>query len=323
MAPKVGYLLPTRERVMDGNPAAGPLLKLAERAEALNYDSIWIGDSLFDRPRHEPLVMLAGVAARTRRVLLGTGVLLPALRNPVQLAHQVATLDQISEGRLILGIGISPDQPGIHAEFAAVGVPFEKRVGRVLECMRLCRALWSGEPVTWEGRWQLNNAVLGPVPHRKGGPPIWMGGNTPGAMQRAARFFDGWFPISPSPEIFDEQWREVKNMTRNAGRDPEAFDGAMYMTVCVDDQPARAEARIGEFLEAYYPGRGEMMKRNQAWFAGPASAVADWLASYADAGLTHFVIRFAGDHERQLEEIAGIRAELGWSPHPSKLDPDQ
>jgi alkanesulfonate monooxygenase SsuD/methylene tetrahydromethanopterin reductase-like flavin-dependent oxidoreductase (luciferase family) len=125
MAPKVGYLLPTRESVMQGRPAAAPLLKLAERAEELGYDSIWIGDSLLDRPRHEPLVMLAGVAGRTKRVLLGTGVLLPALRNPVQLAHQVATLDQISEGRLILGIGISPDQPGIHAEFDAVGVPFE------------------------------------------------------------------------------------------------------------------------------------------------------------------------------------------------------
>jgi probable F420-dependent oxidoreductase len=313
VAPKIGYLLPTRERVMEGNPAGGPLLKLAERAEALNYDSIWIGDSLLDRPRHEPLVMLAGVAGRTKRMLLGTGVLLPALRNPVQLAHQVATLDQLSEGRLILGIGISPDQPGIHAEFAAVGVPFEKRVGRVLESMRLCRALWTGEPVTWEGRWQLDNAVLGPVPHRKGGPPIWMGGNTPGAMQRAARFFDGWFPISPSPEIFAAKWQEVRDMARSAGRDPDTFGGAMYMTVCVDDDAARAEARIGQFLEAYYPGRGELMKKNQAWFAGSASAVGDWLARYADAGLTHFVIRFTGDHERQLEAIAGIRAQLGWS----------
>jgi probable F420-dependent oxidoreductase len=297
---------------MQGSPAAGPLLELAERAEALGYDSIWIGDSLIDRPRHEPLVMLAGVAGRTKRVLLGTGVLLPALRNPVQLAHQVATLDQISEGRLILGIGISPDLPGIHAEFAAVGVPFEKRVGRMLECMRLCRALWTGEPVTWDGRWQLKNAVIGPVPHRKGGPPIWMGGNTSGAMQRAARHFEGWFPISPSPEIFGQKWLEVRAMAREAGRDPDALDAAMYMTVCVDDDTARAEARIGEFLEAYYPGRGETMKKNQAWFAGPASAVADRLAGYADAGLTHFVIRFTGDHERQLEAIAGIRAELDW-----------
>jgi alkanesulfonate monooxygenase SsuD/methylene tetrahydromethanopterin reductase-like flavin-dependent oxidoreductase (luciferase family) len=312
MAPKVGYLLPTRESVMRGSPAAGPLLKLAERAEELCYDSIWIGDSLLDRPRHEPLVMLAGVAGRTKRVLLGTGVLLPALRNPVQLAHQVATLDQISDGRIILGIGIGADQPGIRAEFAAVGVPFEKRAGRVLECMRLCRALWTGKPVTWDGRWRLENAVIGPVSHRKGGPPIWMGGNTPGAMQRAALYFDGWFPIWPSPELFSRQWREVLAMRRGAGCDSDAFDGAMYLTVCIDDDMARAEARIGEFLEAYYPGRGEMMKKNQAWFAGPAAAVADGLADYADAGLTHFVIRFTSDHERQLEAIAAIRVQLGW-----------
>ncbi len=312
MGPKIGYLLPTRERVMEGNPAGGPLLALAERAETLGYDSIWIDDSLLDRPRHEPMVMLAAVAGRTRRALLGTGVLLPALRNPVQLAHQAATLDQVSEGRFILGIGISPDQPGIHAEFAALGLPFEKRVGRVLECMQLCRALRTGEPVTWDGRWRLENAVIGPTPHRKGGPPIWMGGNTRGSMQRAARYFEGWFPISPTPEKFSEKWREVREMAQEAGRDPNVLDGAMYMTVCVDDDAARAEMRIGEFLEAYYPGCGEMMKKHQAWFAGSGSAVADWLAGYAEAGLTHFVIRFTGDHERQLEAVADIRAKLGW-----------
>jgi alkanesulfonate monooxygenase SsuD/methylene tetrahydromethanopterin reductase-like flavin-dependent oxidoreductase (luciferase family) len=143
-----------------------------------------------------------------------------------------------------------------------------------------------------------------------------MGGNTPGAMQRAARHFDGWFPISPAPEAFREQWRAVRAMIGEAGRNPHAFDGAMYMTVCVDDDAARAEARIGAFLEAYYPGRGEMMKRGQAWIGGPASAVADRLAAYAEAGLTHVVLRFVGDHERQLEAVAGIRATLGW-PSPA------
>ena len=101
-------------------------------------------------------------------------------------------------------------------------------------------------------------------------------------------------------------------MRREAGRDLDAFDGAMYLTVCIDDDIERAEARIDRFLESYYPGRGEMMKKNQAWFAGPAAAVADRLARYADAGLTHFVIRFTGDHERQLEALAGIRVQAGW-----------
>lgn len=123
MTLRIGYLLPTRESIMEGRPEAEPLLNLAERAEQLGYDSVWVGDSLLARPRHEPITLLAGVAARTKRVKLGTAVLLPALRNPVLLAHQIATLDQISAGRIILGIGIASDVPNIRAEFRAAGVP--------------------------------------------------------------------------------------------------------------------------------------------------------------------------------------------------------
>ena len=170
--PRVGYLLPTRERVMEGLPETASLLTLAERAESLGFDSVWAGDSLLARPRHDPLTLLAAVAARTRKVELGTAVLLPALRNPVVLAHQVATLDRISEGRLILGVGIAADVPAIRAEFEAAGVPFDKRVGRLVEGLALARALWTGKPVDWEGRWKLKAAVLGPTPHRPGGPPI-------------------------------------------------------------------------------------------------------------------------------------------------------
>ena len=100
MPPKIGYLLPTREQIMEGRPDAASLLELAARAEALGYNSVWVGNSVLARPRHDPLTLLAGVAGRVPRVALGTAVLLPALRNPVLLAHQVATLDQVSEGRL-------------------------------------------------------------------------------------------------------------------------------------------------------------------------------------------------------------------------------
>src|SRR5882762_8293914 len=147
MPVRIGYLLPTREQVMEGRPEAAPLLALAERAEELGFDSIWVGDSILARPRHEPLTLLAAVAARTRRAELGTAVLLPALRNPVVLAQQVATLDRIAEGRVILGVGIASDVPNIRAEFEAAGVPFEKRIGRLVEGMALCRALWTGKPV--------------------------------------------------------------------------------------------------------------------------------------------------------------------------------
>src|SRR4030088_2457757 len=111
--PRLGYLLPTRERIMGGQPETASLLGLAERAEALGFDSIWVGDSLLARPRHDALTLLPAVAGRNRKVELGTAVLLPALRNPVLLAHQVATLDQVSSGRVILGLGIASDVPNI------------------------------------------------------------------------------------------------------------------------------------------------------------------------------------------------------------------
>ena len=218
--PKVGYLLPTRERVMAGSPDTAALLELAEKAEALGYDSVWVGDSLLARPRHEPLTLLAGVAARTRRVALGTAVLLPALRNPVLLAHQVATLDRIAEGRLILGVGVATDVERVRDEFEAAGVPFEKRAGRMLEGLRLCRALWSGEPIDWQGRWRVKRGVLGPTPHRPGGPPVWIGGSVRASLERAGRHFDGWFPTGPDAARWGEQWRDVQQVARRPGERP-------------------------------------------------------------------------------------------------------
>ena len=115
----------------------------------MGYDSLWVGDSVTARPRHDPLTLLAALAVGAPRMELGTAVLLPALRNPVLLAHQVATLDRISEGRFILGVGIASDVPNIRAEFAACGVPFEKRVGTMMEGLRLCRRC--GRASRWIG----------------------------------------------------------------------------------------------------------------------------------------------------------------------------
>jgi probable F420-dependent oxidoreductase len=310
MPPRIGYLLPTRERVMEGRPEAASLLALAERAEGLGYDSIWVGDSILARPRHEPLTLLSAVAARTKRAELGTAVLLPALRNPVVLAHGVATLDQISQGRFILGVGIASDVPNIRAEFVACGVPFEKRVGRMLEGLRLCRELWSGNPVTWNGRWVMENVTLGPVPYRPGGPPIWIGGMVRASLERVGRLYDGWFPNSPDPEVWCRQWGEIRDIAREAGRDPGQLTGAVYLTMTLDDDKARAEQRIDAFFESYYGRPAAEMRARQASYAGPASGAAEWLSSWARAGVQHLVLRFAGDPERHLEMAANLRSEI-------------
>jgi alkanesulfonate monooxygenase SsuD/methylene tetrahydromethanopterin reductase-like flavin-dependent oxidoreductase (luciferase family) len=311
MAPRIGYLLPTRENTMAGQPEAVPLLKLAERAAGLGFDSIWVGDSLLARPRHDPLTLLAAVAARVPRVELGTAVLLPALRNPVVLAQQVATLDQLSEGRVILGVGIASDFPNIRSEFVAAGVPFEKRVGRLLEGMQLCRALWTGKPVSWDGRWQVDG-VLGPTPHRPGGPPLWIAGALPASLERAGRHFDGWLPNGPDAKRWGQQWAEVQTVARNAGRDPGKLTGAMYLTAAVDDNTSRADAKLAAYLEQYYGQPAAQMRARQQCYGGPVAGFAEWLRGYAEAGASHLVLRFAGDHERHLETLPAIRARLGW-----------
>ena len=144
------------------------------------------------RPRHDALTLLAAVAARTRKPELGTAVLLPALRNPVLLAHQVATLDRIAEGRVILGIGIVSDWPNIR-RVRGSGCDIREAHWPVDEGMALCRALWTGKPVTRDGRWKMKDAVLGPTPHRPGGPPLWIAGAVAASRTRAGKHFDGWF----------------------------------------------------------------------------------------------------------------------------------
>jgi alkanesulfonate monooxygenase SsuD/methylene tetrahydromethanopterin reductase-like flavin-dependent oxidoreductase (luciferase family) len=312
MAPQIGYLLPTRERVMEGQPETGPLLELAVRAQSLGFDSVWVGDSLLARPRHDPLTLLAAVAATTEKVLLGTAVFLPALRNPVVLAHQLATLDQISEGRLVLGAGIASDLPNIRAEFAAAGVPFEARVGRMMEGLRLARALWTGESVNWEGRWPVKGGVLGPMPYRPGGPPIWMAGSVRPALERAARHFDGWFANEADLARWSGQWAEVQQIRREAGRDVSQFVAAIYMTLAIDEDETHANQRIDAFLERYYSQPAAVMRKRQACYGGPAAGAAEFLEGFAKAGANHIIVRFAGDPDRQLETLGRLRAQLAW-----------
>lgn len=305
MTVQIGVLLPTREAIMSGRPETAPLLAMAERAEAAGLDSVWVGDSVTARPRHEPLALLAAVAARTRRVRLGTAVLLPALRQPVVLAHQVATLDRLAEGRLVLGVGIAADTPAIRKEFEAVGAPFAGRVGRFRETLQICRALWSGDGVTFKGaHFTLEGVTVQPKPHRPGGPPVWIGGSGPTAIREAARF-EGWFPLGPTAEFVAGQWPGVQAAARAAGRAPADVTCAAYVTLAIDPDPVAAERRLHGFFETYYAAPAPALLARQAAFAGPLEACAAWLQRWIDAGARHLVIRFAGgDQLAQVDEVA-------------------
>ena len=305
MTVEFGVLIPTRESVMSGRMETAPLLTMAERAEAAGFDSVWIGDSLVARPRHEPLTLMAAIAARTRRVRIGTGVLLPALRNPVVLAHVVGTLDRVAEGRIILGVGIAGDMPAIRKEFAAAGVPWDRRVGRFLEILAICQALWTRDGVSFSGKhFTLDNVTMEPKPHRPGGPPIWIGGSGPTALREAAHF-DAWFPTGPSVEFFAEHFPKIQAAARAAGRKPDAVTGAAYVTLAFDPNPAAAEQRLHSFLETYYSSPARTVMARQATYAGPIEGGAEWLQRWIDAGARHISLRFAGgDQLAQVDEAA-------------------
>lgn len=306
----IGYLVPTREAIMSDEPETGRLIELAERAEQLGYDSIWVGDSITSRPRHEPLTMLTAIAMRTENAMLGTAVLIPVLRHPVAMAHQVATLDRLAEGRLILGVGIGADSPSNQAEFAALDVGFDRRVGRMNDHLDLCRKLWSGEPVDHQGDfYQVENATIGPSTHTPGGPPLWVTGSVPASQRRAGTRYDGWMPIGPV-ETFSNGWPVVQEAARAAGRDPATIGASTYLTISLDDNAAAADQTLNDFLAAYYPAPPAAMRKVQATYAGPRSGLAEWVSEFVDAGANHLILRFAGSHDSHLEQCDSLGAEL-------------
>ncbi len=294
---EIGYLLPTRDQAVRGEHDPARLARQARRAEILGLDSVWAGDSPVTRPRADPLLLLAAVAQATERITLGTAVLLPALRHPILLAHQLATLDRLSDGRLIAGIGGGFPNPATQAQFAAVGVDFTRRVSRMEESIDAMRSLWTGKPVSYQGKhFTFDDVHLAPPPVRPGGPPIWLAGSGGPALRRVARLADGWLPYPVTPTAYAEEYRIIANPS---------ITPALYATLCLDEDPDRARQRLRTSIERYYNAPLEVIESIQAMFAGTARQAADWLTGYTAAGARHLVVRLtADDHDEGLEEFA-------------------
>jgi alkanesulfonate monooxygenase SsuD/methylene tetrahydromethanopterin reductase-like flavin-dependent oxidoreductase (luciferase family) len=315
----IGYLLPTRDAVTLGRPQTAPLLALAERAEALGFDATWVGDSPLARARHDALLTLAAVAARTERIALGTAVLLPALRSPLLLAQAVATLDQLAQGRLLLGLGAGFPLPETERQFAAAGVPYRRRVGRMVETIAAMRALWArpGEPCSFAGEHVALDAVaLEPPPHRDGGPPLWLAGAGETAERRVGEIADGWLPYIPDPVQYERSLANVRAAALRHGR-PAPVAG-LYATLSVDGSARAARARLRRNLERYYNHPLELIASIQATFAGTPEAAAEWIAHYVRAGARHVVLRIADeDAERGLEAAAEVRERTAAAHEPA------
>src|SRR5262245_43702452 len=172
---RVGVLIPTRAVVLRSGrrPPLHECWDMARHCDEAGYDAVGVGDSIVAKPRLEPLTTLAYLAAMTRRVRLGTAVLLPALRQPVVLAHQIANVDQLSGGRVVLGLGVGWGLPSAEREWAACGMDHRRRVRRLEEHVRLWRMLWRGEPINYQGDdVDLVDHTIGPLPWHAAGPPV-------------------------------------------------------------------------------------------------------------------------------------------------------
>ena len=308
---KLGVLLPTRGPVMrakrDGGPVDASLpLRLAQMAEVWGLDSVWVGDSLVSKPRLEPVATLAAIAASTSRVRIGTAVLLPALRHPVTLAHSLATVDVISNGRLVVGAGVgggfTPEQQG---DWAAAGIPAEARGSRLAETVWVMKRLWTDDLVSFQGKhFQLENVTLEPKPAQRGGIPVLLACHhrtgTEAQYRRAARLADGIIGITDSPSEYAEVVQRVERYALEAGREPSLLERAFYMTVNVGTD-AEAAAEADDVLMAYY-GVRHWGDRWGPW--GAPEAVASRMVEYAGAGADHLIVRFAAwDQALQLQRF--------------------
>ncbi len=273
---KFGVTIPNNWGVEDVRQvlAMGPL------AEDLGYDSIWVMDHLFntgyirerldDKPYYHPLATLSHLTATTTRVGLGTSVLVLPYHNPVELAKYTATLDHMSGGRVLLGVGVG----AMTEEFEALGVSMRQRGALTNECIAIMKELWTNpDPSYRSSRWHFSDLKFAPKPVQKPHIPLWIGGSSPGAMKRAATMGDGWHPSGLTPEQFNVGREEVRKMASAAGRDPNSLAMSIRVEVEVHGKPSSQRAQ----------GRSRL----------PGNDIEEMMAgirAYESAGVQHIVL---------------------------------
>jgi probable F420-dependent oxidoreductase len=289
---KIGVVLLAAEVDGDGSmPSWVDARAFALAAERAEVDSVWMFDHFFNRlddgtveGMYEAWTILSAVAAVTERVLLGTLVMCGSFRHPGLLAKMAATLDEVSDGRLILGIGAGWHDP----EYKAFGYPTDRRVGRFEEVLRILRALLDGERVTLAGRFhELHDAVLAPGPRRR--IPLLVAGDGPRMLRLTARYADAW-----NINGFGEPDDEVRSVlsafeaaVREEGRDPDTIERTLGVTVRDPDAPAHDD---------------------EPAFRGSAEEMATMFRAYADLGVDHLILEISPKTEASLERVGRAAA---------------
>ncbi|HEX9713891.1 MAG TPA: LLM class flavin-dependent oxidoreductase [Actinomycetota bacterium] len=252
-------------------PPVEALIKTAKRAEDRGYDAIWwpdhwmgwhpesiwtpdVGEIAAYMPNPhmylDPIAAMAAAAVHTERVRLGTAVTEPIRRHPALLAHEWISLDHLSKGRMILGIGAGEAENN-----EPYGIDYSKQVSKLEEALEIIRLLWSTtDKVDYNGRfWTLRDAVCGLGPYGERPPPIWVGALGPRMLEICGRLGDGWLPtIMMPPEVWSERWNTVKDAATKAGRDPDGFDAVVYALTIVAETHEQAHELLDQPIPKAY-----------------------------------------------------------------------
>lgn len=298
-------------------PGAGPLqigvvlsdldsaVTEARALEAAGFDLVAAGEHLFFHgPVANAFITLAAAAGATSRIRLISSITLLPLYPAALAAKLAASLDRVSGGRFELGIGAGGEYP---AEFTAVGVDPATRFRRVEEGLHVLRELFTGERVSFDGEFTtLQDVALDPAPVQPGGPPIWLGGRKPGAIERAGRYADVWLPYMVDPARLRESLAEVRGAAGVAGRTPEAVSGAVFAWTHVDQDGDRARRTGIEVVsKTYAQDFSEMADRYLV--LGTPEQVAARFAEFAEAGAERILIQPAcapTERERMMDLLA-------------------
>ena len=262
-------------------------------AEALGLDGIWVNDI---GRGVDPFAILGLVAGLTERVTLGTSVLLLPLWHPVSIARGAATIDRISGGRFILGVGVGGDRP---ADFAAYNIALGERGARSEEALDIVEKLWQGGPASHEGLYfQLSNVELTvkPVQARL---PVWVGGRMGGkgvyrdaALKRTARRGDGWFPYQMAPAQFATSLERLEGYSTESRRSSDQITKALSLAIVIDNDPAVARATAIHWLSVMYNVDFSPYVDTNVITGTPAMCISR-IQEYVDAGAEHLVFNWA------------------------------
>ncbi len=291
----------------DGNVDMDLVRRYAARAEALGYASLWTQERVTGpQSALDPITFLSYVAGQTARVRLGVSVLVVPRHNPVHLAKQLASLDRMSGGRLIVGVGWGTSG----AELPMDGMTPARRVRRFIEHIEIMKALWTQSPASYGGDfYTIDGVTIEPKPVQKPHPPLWFGASAEPAIRRALKHGGGWTGAGSSGrEAFSERLELIKNLLAEAGRDRAGFPVSKRVYLAVDEDEARAHRRLKEWF-GYFYGSPDLADRVAVW--GGAERVGEELARWSEAGVDEFILNPVFDMEDHLERLAEITGLAG------------